>query len=549
MPSPMQREFGLRSHLIAFAIAVVLPITILAGVLLARSAASERAELEARLVQVADDLAEDLDRELSNLVTTLRTLATSPALQADDLAAFHAQATAAVQGWGAVFLVDPTSLHQVLNTLVPWGTPLPKTGDAETVIRVRETGQPQVSDHFVGVVSQRPTFNVDIPIMRGGKLRYVMLLGLDPQHLLPVLEGQKLDAEWVSSIVDRKGILLARTRGQAQFAGRAYPALASDQAVLSRGIVTGHDLEGQKVLRAVVRSKVSGWLATASLPVSVAEAPLSRSLQQWATASAVALGIALVAAWWFGRTMERPMRVASQSAAALGRGEPIAPLHSSLAEANSIVAALQSAGAELSRRAGHQDMLMHELSHRVKNVLSVVQSLVQRTLSEERPLPETRDALMQRLRALARAHDLLVNSEWRGAALTDIVAAELAPFAGRAHVSGPDVTVHAGMVQTFALLLHELATNAAKHGSLSVDQGTVSIAWSVTGSGKDARFNLHWKETGGPTVKPPASKGFGSTLLENALSTSAEMKSQLSFQPQGLEYELHAPLDAIGARA
>ena len=100
--------FSLRAHLIAFGIAILVPVSILAVLLLVRSASLEREQLEARLLQVADNLADDVDRELTNLITLLKTLASSPALQSDNLAAFHAQAAAAVEGWGAgVFLVDP----------------------------------------------------------------------------------------------------------------------------------------------------------------------------------------------------------------------------------------------------------------------------------------------------------------------------------------------------------------------------------------------------------------------------------------------------------
>ena len=180
--------------MIAFGIAILVPVLVLAVILLARSANLERQQLEVRLLQVAHTLADDVDRELSNLITALKTLATSPSLQSDNLAAFHGQAVAAVEGWGTgVFLVDPGTLKQVLNTLVPWGTLLPETGDPATVRRVVETRQPQVSDHFVGRVSGRSTFtfNVDIPIIRGGKVRYVLLLGLNPEHPLAILQGQR----------------------------------------------------------------------------------------------------------------------------------------------------------------------------------------------------------------------------------------------------------------------------------------------------------------------------------------------------------------------
>ena len=543
------REYRLRAHLIAFGLAAFLPMTILAGLLLVRSAAIERAELEARLLNVAENLAADLDRDLSNLITTLNTLARAPALRIGDLAAFHAQASAAVQGLGgAIFLVDPNSLQQVLNTLVPWGTPLPRTGDAKTVLRVRDTQQPQVSDYFVGVVSKQPTFNVDVPILQEGKLRYVLMLGLEPEHLLPILQAQILGPEWISVVVDRDGIVLARTRNHAEVAGKAHSTFAVDLTIDQRGLVTSKALEGEPVLRAGVRSQLSGWRVMCSVPVALAEAPLRRSLQQWSAAAALALAITLAAAWWLGRAMERPMRAASDAAAALGRGGPIAPLQSSIAEANSIVAALQNANSELTRRADQKHVLMQELSHRVKNIISVIQALASRTLSEERSIAEARVTLLERLQALARAHNILVVANWGAAPLKALVAAELAPFAKRAIVSGPEILVEAGRVQTFAMMLHELATNAAKHGALSVDQGSVSVTWSVEGSGSEQRFKLRWEEAGGPPVQPPAAKGFGTVLLQDALA-SEKITCIVRFDPGGLVYELEGKLHDVGLHA
>ena len=536
-------KYSLRSHLIALSLAALLPMTALAGVLLIRAAENERAQLEQRLIQVAEGLAGDLDRELSNLVTVLTTLATSPALQVDDLATFHAQAAAAVRGWASLFLVDPQSLQQVLNTLVPWGTELPKTGDAATVMRVRDTQQPQVSDYFVGVVSKRPTVNVDIPLKIDGKLKYVMLLGLEPDHFLPMLHKQKLNSEWVTGFVDRNNVLITRSRGHQQFSGTRYVVLpqASTNAVLVRGL----DLEGRDVLRAVVKSRISGWSVVASIPVMIAQAPVSSSLAQWAIGASGALVLAIAAAWWFGRALDRPLRAASDAAAALGRGEPLAPLNSAVVEADRIVAALRKAEAELRQRGEHQSLLLSELTHRVKNVLSVVQALVMRSLSEERSIPEAREVVTKRLQALARAHEFLVRADWRGASLRELVEAELAPFSSRAHVLGPDVLLDAKMVQTFAIVLHELATNAAKHGSLSTDRGSVGVSWTVTGSSADARFRWRWEEKDGPPVAAPARKGFGSTLLEGAIVSDQGVEVRLSFNPDGFVYELVAPLHVI----
>ena len=522
-------------------------MTALAGVLLVRAAEQERAQLEARLTQVAEDLAGEVDRELSNLVTVLTTLSTSPALQNDDLAAFHAQAVAAARGWANLFLVDPYSLQQMLNTLVPWGTELPKTGDVATVTRVRETQQPQFSDYFVGVVSKRPTVNVDIPVMREGKFKYVMLLGLEPDHFVAMLKRQKLNHEWVLGLVDRNNILIARSREHEKFAGTRYVVLP--QASTNARLVRGRDLEGRDVLRAVVTSRISGWSVVASIPVAIAQAPVSTTLTHWAIGSAVALVLAIAAAWWFGQALERPLRAASNAAASLGRGEPLAPLDSAVIEADRIVEALRKAEVDLRHRDDHQRLLLGELTHRVKNVLAVVQALMMRSLSEGRSIAEAREVLTKRLHALARAHEFLIRADWQGASLRDLVDAELAPFASRAQVVGPDLMLDAKLVQTFAILLHELATNAAKHGALSTEEGEVVVTWNVTRSGGDARFSFRWEEKGGPPPSAPLRKGFGSTLLEGAILPDPAVKPSLSFKPSGFVYELDAPLHAITGRS
>jgi two-component sensor histidine kinase len=299
------------------------------------------------------------------------------------------------------------------------------------------------------------------------------------------------------------------------------------------------------VLRAVVRFKQAGWLITAAIPMSLAEAPLRRSFWQWGASSALALAVAGALAWLFARAMEKPMEHASHAAAALGRNEPIVPLHSSLAEANAITAALEAASAELDRRAEHRRLLLNELSHRVKNLLAVVQSIVMRTLTGERPPQDARDTLIERLQALGRVHELLIKKEWKGALLHEIIAAELAPFAARVQVEGPPLMIAGNMVQTFALVLHELATNAAKYGALSDPNGKVSLSWSVTGAGASARFKLRWEEGDGAVVKPPSVKGFGSSLLEAALAADLSVKPRLAYHAESFVYVIEAPLSTL----
>jgi len=535
-----KRPFSLRALLLALALVLILPISIVAGLLLARSAMLERAQLEGRLLQVVDDLAAHIDRDLSNRLTTLQTLASSPALRDDDLARFHAQASAAVTGWGSIFLVDPYSMQQVVNTLVPWGTLLPKTGDPTTVQRVLSTGEPQISDYFVGVVSRTPTFDIDYPVFKDGKVRYVLLLGLGLHELANILRRQRLKSEWVTAVLDRQGVLLARSSGSDRHVGTAPPTFYADLHVRDHAVHKTVNLEGEPVLRAIARSQLSGWVVNASIPISIAEAPLETNLRLWGITVAVAIALGAALAWSIAHLIGNVMASAAKIAERIGHQEDPPAFTSRIAEANTLVSALERANADLAKQAKHQRLLLNELSHRVKNVLTVVQAIVGRSLAGERSLEEARKLIDQRVQALGRAHDLLMRTDWQGAAIKDIISAELAPFGARVECNGPDVMIDGKMVQTLALVLHELATNAVKYGALSNPEGRVAISWSIE-SGKDPRFKLRWEEKGGPRVAMPERKGFGTTLLESAV-TDPDMKPRLNFGLGGFIYELEAPL-------
>ena len=298
------------------------------------------------------------------------------------------------------------------------------------------------------------------------------------------------------------------------------------------------------MLRAVATSKVSGWVVAASIPIAVAEAPLKQTLTQWFIGAFCTLLLTVGAAWWFGRALERPMRAASEAAAALGHGAPLQPLDSPVIEADRIVAALKVAETELRERSEHQRLLLGELSHRVKNVLAVVQALVLRSLSEQRPVTEAREVISKRLHALARAHELLTATNWRGASLRDLVAAELAPYAARAQIEGPQIIVQAGMAQMLAILVHEL--NQCRQAWRAVTRRwAVLVRWTVSGSGSETKFTFLWKEMGGPVVSAPSRKGFGSTLLEGAILADKNIRPRMAFDADGFVYELNAPLHAI----
>jgi two-component sensor histidine kinase len=196
---------------------------------------------------------------------------------------------------------------------------------------------------------------------------------------------------------------------------------------------------------------------------------------------------------------------------------------------------------ERHRAEERQRLLVAELNHRVKNTIATIQSIAKQSLADGRPLEEAREVFLKRLQALAHAHGLLTASEWRGARLLALVEDELKPYGEHARFGGEDLVLAPRAALIIRLVLHELATNAMKHGALGVPGGRVDVVWRI----RRERFRLSWRESGGPAVPPPARRGFGSSLLERAVAYELQGKAALEFASQGVRYELGAPLRSL----
>jgi two-component sensor histidine kinase len=196
------------------------------------------------------------------------------------------------------------------------------------------------------------------------------------------------------------------------------------------------------------------------------------------------------------------------------------------------------------RRADQQrELLLAELNHRVKNLFAVVRALVTQS-NGARPAAEARQVLLGRLDALARAHDLLFASQWQGAELGALAAA-LRPFAaGRPEaieIDGPPIQLSARQAVSVSLVLHELATNAARHGALSLPEGRVRLAWRIEPAAA-GQLRLLWQERHGPPVTPPQDLGFGTKLIERAFGFELDGTADLAFEPDGVRFSATLPL-------
>lgn len=198
-----------------------------------------------------------------------------------------------------------------------------------------------------------------------------------------------------------------------------------------------------------------------------------------------------------------------------------------------------------------QGLLMAELDHRVKNVLAVVNSLVAQTARSHRTVEGFVRAIRGRIGALARSHSLLSHSRWNGADLHELVAGEIAAFeqdfAQNVTIAGPAVTLRNKAAQSLSMVLHELATNAAKYGAFTRTGGRLRVTWDIMApEDREPELVLRWEESGGPTVEPPAEDGFGCMLIGRSLTYELKGEARLDFQPEGLVCTMTMPLDQVG---
>lgn len=221
----------------------------------------------------------------------------------------------------------------------------------------------------------------------------------------------------------------------------------------------------------------------------------------------------------------------------------VSPIHDS---SGTVVGASKIARdiSERKRWERQQTLLLEELNHRVRNTLATIQSLARHAARDVSCVDTFLEAFEGRLGAMAAAHDLVVAGNWQGTSVARIAEGVLAPWRARdpdaLRVSLPSAIVDPSLALNLALTLHELATNALRHGSLGQEGGTVEL----TGRTTNGRLVLQWRERGGPPVKPPKRRGFGTTMLERALAHQHHGRVRLDWRSDGLVCTIEVPLQS-----
>jgi two-component sensor histidine kinase len=221
-----------------------------------------------------------------------------------------------------------------------------------------------------------------------------------------------------------------------------------------------------------------------------------------------------------------------------------------LAEAMRLNVEVVKANILFRRERDHTTLLVAELDHRVKNALASVSAIAFRTQESSRTMDEFIAALSGRIKSMATTHELLSHGRWQGVPLTELIRGELAPYAtaGNTQIDGPDVILNGQAAQALALVIHELATNAAKYGALSVKSGRVAVRWSLTANGhEEGPLCIEWEEGGGPQVLPSTRSGLGTGIINELIPYELGGNVEHVYRSEGVRCKVEIPATWLSA--
>ena len=344
----------LRSNLIALVIAAVLPVLIFAGAVVIIHGSNRYGTAENQLQDTSRAISLAIDRELLASIRALETLATSEHLDSGDLRKFYDQAKQVLktnENWETILLMEPSG-QQLIDLLLPFGSPMPMSMALDAIQEVSKTKRPVVSNLLWGTVSQKYLISFNVPVIRDGNIRYVLAASGSPTFLSKFLLEQRPSPDWYATIIDRHETIIAGTHGIERFLGKPAPlpfTTANNQGRegISRGVLE----DGRDAYAAVARSELSGWTVGIAVPVSSLDLLARRSITILMLGGVVLVLMGIFLAARFGRRISRSIDTLSDLAAALGRGEikeiPASPID----EVNEVAQALGNAAVERKRAA------------------------------------------------------------------------------------------------------------------------------------------------------------------------------------------------------
>ncbi|MCS3760994.1 two-component sensor histidine kinase [Bradyrhizobium centrosematis] len=482
----------------------MLPLIVFAVGIAVYNYQQDRGDATRRVLENVRSMRLVLDSEVQRMTGGLQVLALTNSLRNGDFESFRRIALGFVEqyGKGGLVLVSDRKGRLLFSSATDDTASLPARGNLAIVERVFANKSPQYSDLFTGAINGRKVLTVEVPVFRDGEVIYDLCFSPPISIFQDLVEKQRPDQLWTVSLVDTKAIVFARVPNPSATIGKqASGAIYDAMSRSSEETLSTVSLDGVALSSAFTTSHLTGWRVVAGVAESSLIAPLWRNI---AITSLIG-GILLLTGLTFAVRM----------ATTIARGEML------------------------------HNLLIDELNHRVKNTLALMQAIAVQTFRSASR--DERTKFEGRLGALAEAHNLLSQEKWAGSELRDVIARALQPFLlnspDRIRMAGPDVPLSPRLAVVLSMIVHEIATNAAKYGALSNETGRVTLNWEVITDAPKPRLRLIWTEIGGPPVTAPVRRGFGSRLIERSARDQLGGEATVDFLPRGVVCTVVCTLD------
>ncbi|MBC8129017.1 MAG: hypothetical protein H7Y08_01695 [Rhizobiaceae bacterium] len=534
--SRLYRRPPLLVHLAGFALIVLVPALLFSAFLIHQFSEQQTEIASGQVADTAEIISDSIDREIYGLMTAAKVLASSPFIDEDDMAEFHARTIAALAATRAdAVLIDP-ALRVALDTRVPLSSPIGGVTDTAAAEMVFRTRLPFVSDVFFGERAKEFVFHIAVPVIRGDRVIYVLAISKRANDLSSVISERNLPPTWTAIIKDRQGHrVIAALASGGRMRERHDTPFENPSIADSLGTEMSDDL-----IEANYSSILTGWSTTVAVPDAVIGQPIMRSWFLLVGTGVLLLFFSSALAVFFGRRLAAPILLLANQAQAIGKGELALPVSTDIEEVGEVSKILAQASRERREAEEQASFLMREMTHRAKNQYALIAAIARRAAKESNSTGEFLDTLSEALSSLARSADLLAGRGWDSASLLELCRTQLKAFgAGNSEqieLHGPATNLNPTAAQTLGLALHELATNAAKYGALSVEGGYVRIEWSL-----DETLVLTWSERGGPPVTEPKRSGFGTLVTQKMTARGLGGEVDMSYAETGVVWRLTAP--------
>ncbi|MBD9649554.1 sensor histidine kinase [Ensifer sp. ENS09] len=531
-------------YLTSLLLVAIVPAFIFSLVVLKRSVDAQEQVITSLLQASTGSVTRIVERDIEGMLTTLKVLSTSRAIEDTNLQAFYERASTALAQTDSYLIVIDRKHEQRLNTRVPFGTQLGKGSDPDSIERAfTNNGAPLVSNVFFGKTAGKWVFNVYLPAKLSTGEEYLLALTQNAENMAKAVNRDTLTPGWNAALVDGAGKVIISSDAAVK-AGK--PFFLDKVPAISIGVRNIKE-NGTEYRVATEFSVITGWRIIAWAPRSIVDAPAVWSFLWLSLGGIIFAGIAIAGSLAIARLLSQGVKLVAQDARRLGAGERIEPRPHMIAEVEQVSAALARAAAARTKAESEIRFLMREVAHRSKNQLTVIQSMLNQSVYSAESAADFADSFRKRIAGLARSTDLMIANAAQGVDFRELAQNQLQPFTPddprRVILSGPPLRLETQIAQTLGMALHELATNATKYGALANTTGVVKLSWSL----EDEGIAIRWREEGADlTGKPsdPIRKGFGTLVLERMLGMALNAVLERTMHADGIEWRITVPRQA-----